>query len=511
LENGTILKLENITKKFPGTLALNNVNFDLNAGEVHAIVGENGAGKSTLIKVISGIHQPDSGNIYLNGNLVSLRNSLIAQKYGIATIYQEPTIFPDLSVAENVYMGHHEYSSLTRCIRWKKIYDDTVKLLDSLEVRINPHAMVKNLSAANQQLVEIIKALSQNSQILIMDEPTSALALSEVEDLFKIIERLKNSGTSIIFISHRIEEIFEIADRVTVLRDGNYIGTRNVSSVTIDEIIEMMVGRVLKDMFPKMNVKIGEQILRVEALTKKRQFKNISFELHKGEILGLSGLIGAGRTELARVIFGLENPDSGKILINGKQINIPNPTVAMNYGLAYVPEDRQYQGLVLPMDVTNNITLPILDQFTKVGLVDAVGEIKIAKKYADMLDVRAPGLWKKVLELSGGNQQKVVLAKWLATNPKILILDEPTRGIDVGAKVSVHKFMGELASRGIGIIMISSELPEILGMSDRIIVMCEGEITAEFTCKEATQDKLLSAAVGLHTGEENKNIVKAKG
>lgn len=508
--NKTILKLENITKTFPGTLALDKVNFELNAGEIHAIIGENGAGKSTLIKVISGIHQPDSGSIHLNGNAVSFNNSLLAQKYGIATIYQEPTIFPDLSVAENVYMGHHEYSPVTRRIKWKKIYDNTVKLLESLEVKLDPRTIVKNLSAAIQQLVEIVKALSHNSQILIMDEPTSALTLSEVRDFFKIIERLKNSGTSIIFISHRIEEVFEIADRVTVLRDGHYIGTRDVSGVTIDELIKMMVGRVLKEMFPKINVERGEPVLSVEALTKAGQFQNISFELHKGEILGFSGLIGAGRSELARAIFGLGNPDSGKILIDGKQAYIHNPAVAMNYGLAYIPEDRQHQGLVLPMDITNNVTLPILAQFTKMGLVSTGRETKVAKKYADMLDVRASGLWKKVMELSGGNQQKVVLAKWLATNPRVLILDEPTRGIDVGAKASVHKFMGELVSQGIGIIMISSELPEILGMSDRIIVMCEGEITAEFTREEATQDKLLSAAVGLSCDQKNKNRVKVK-
>ena len=503
-----ILKLSNITKTFTGTVALSEVNFDLFPGEVHAIIGENGAGKSTLIKIISGIHQPDSGEIYLNGRLVNLKNTFFAQQHGIAAIYQEPTIFPDLNIAENVFMGHQECSQITRRINWKKMYKDTEKLLESLEVNLNSRTKVRNLSAAEQQLVEIVKALSLNSKILIMDEPTSALTLHEVKELFNIIKRLKSSGTSIIFISHRIEETFEIADRVTVLRDGHYIGTCNISAVTTDELIKMMVGRVLKDMFPKINVERGEPILRVEALTKERQFYDISFKLHKGEILGFSGLIGAGRSELARAIFGLENPDSGKIFVNGKQAYIRNPGMAMGYGLAYLPEDRQHQGLVLPMDITSNITLPILDQFTRAGWLDTGKETKEAKKYADMLDVRAPGLWKSVLQLSGGNQQKVVLAKWLATNPRILILDEPTRGIDVGAKASVHKFMSELASQGVGIIMISSELPEILGMSDRIIVMCEGGITAEFTRKEATQDKLLSAAVGISSNQKNKIGVK---
>ncbi len=498
-----ILRLENITKTFPGTLALDKVNFDLNAGEVHALVGENGAGKSTLIKIISGIYQPDSGSIYLNGNLVNLKNSLFAQKHGIAAIYQEPTIFPDLSVAENVYMGHQECSPITRRINWKKMYDNTGQLLESLEMKLDPRVKVKDLSAAKQQLVEIVKALSLNSQILIMDEPTSALTLNEVKDLFKIIKRLKSSGTSIIFISHRIEEIFEIADRVTVLRDGHYIGTNNISTVTVDELIRMMVGRTLSDMFPKRFVERGETILKVEEFKKERQFYDITFEIHKGEILGFSGLIGAGRSELARAIFGLESPDSGKIFLNGRRVYIRNPRMALNYGVAYLPEDRQNQGLILSMDITNNITLPILDQFAKMGLMDTGKETRVAKKYADMLDVRASGLWKKVMQLSGGNQQKVVLAKWLATNPQVLILDEPTKGIDVGAKTSVHRFMSELVSQGIGIMMISSELPEILGMSDRIIVMCEGRITGEFTREEASQDKILLAAVGISSNQKN--------
>lgn len=498
-----ILRLENITKTFPGTLALDKVNFDLEAGEVHALVGENGAGKSTLIKTISGIYQPDSGSIYLNGNLVNLKNALFAQKHGIASIYQEPTIFPDLSVAENIYMGHQECSPITKRLNWKKMYDNTEQLLESLELKLDPRTMVRNLSAAEQQLVEIVKALSLNSQILIMDEPTSALTLNEVKDLFKIIKHLKSSGTSIIFISHRIEETFEIADRVTVLRDGHYIGTKNISTVTVDELIKMMIGRTLSELFSKRFAERGGLILKVEAFSKERQFHDITFKLHKGEILGFYGLIGAGRSELARAIFGLESPDSGKIFINGEQVHVRNPRMIMKHGVAYLPEERQHQGLILQMNITNNITLPILDQFIKMGLVDTGKETGVAKKYADMLDVRASGLWNKVMQLSGGNQQKVVLAKWLATNPQILILDEPTRGIDVGAKASVHKFMSELVSQGIGIMVISSELPEILGMSDRIIVMYEGRITGEFTREEASQEKILSAAVGISSNKKN--------
>lgn len=498
-----ILKLENITKTFPGTLALDKVNFDLETGEVHALTGENGAGKSTLIKIISGIYQPDSGSIYLNGNLVNLKNTLFAQKHGIASIYQEPTIFPDLSVAENIYMGHQECSPITKRLNWKKMYYNAEQLLESLGLDLDPRTKVRNLSAAEQQLAEIVKALSLNSQILIMDEPTSALTLNEVTSLFKIIKHLKSLGKSIIFISHRIEEIFEIADRVTVLRDGHYISTNNISTVTVDELIKMMIGRTLNELFPKKFAKRGEPILKVEAFSKERQFHDITFKLHKGEILGFYGLIGAGRSELARAIFGLESPDSGKIFVNGEQVHVRNPRMTMKHGVAYLPEDRQHQGLILQMNITNNITLPILDQFIKMGLVDTGKEAGVAKKYADMLDVRASGLWKKVMQLSGGNQQKVVLAKWLATNPQILILDEPTRGIDVGAKASVHKFMSELVSQGIGIIMISSELPEILGMSDRIIVMCEGRITGEFTREEASQEKIISAAVGISSNKKN--------
>ena len=500
----TILELKNITKIFPGTIALDKVNFDLRKGEIHALIGENGAGKSTLIKIISGILLPNSGEIYLDGKLVNISNPLIAQHYGIAAIQQEPTIFPDLNVAENVFMGHMEYDRFTKRLKWKKMYEATEKLLKALEVKLNPREKVKNLSIANQQLVEIVKALSLNSRILIMDEPTSALTLHEVDELFGIIKQLQNSGTSIIYISHRIEETFEIADRVTVLRDGHYIGTRNVSETNVDELIRMMIGRTLSNIFPKTNIEKGETVLKVESLTKEDQFNNISFELHKGEILGFAGLVGAGRTEVARAIFGLETNVYGNIFINNEKIHIKSPSAALAHGIAYLPEDRQQQGLILPMDITKNITLPILDKLVKLGWLNNDREITTAKKYATMLDVKAPGLWQKVLQLSGGNQQKVVLAKWLATNPKVLILDEPTKGIDVGAKAAVHKFMNELASHGLGIMMISSELPEILGMSDRIVVMCEGRITAVFERNEATQDKILSAAIGLFSNNVKK-------
>lgn len=493
------LQARRISKSFSGTVALDNVDFELKEGEVHALVGENGAGKSTLIKILSGIHKADQGDIYLDGKQVEIPDPLSAKRLGIAAIYQEPAVFPELSIAENVFMGHQECNRLTRRIDWGKMYSQTQRLLDSLGVKLDPKAKLKQLSAAEQQLIEIVKALSLNSRILIMDEPTSSLTLKEIEKLFETIRRLKEQGTSIVFISHRLEEAFEIADRITVLRDGRYIGTRSISqdSVSIDQIIKMMVGRELTEMFPKKEAKIGSEILRVENLAQQGHLHDVSFELKRGEILGFSGLVGAGRTELAKVIFGLGTPDSGRIYVDGKEVRISNPWTALEYGIAYVPEDRQAEGLILPMNITHNITLPVMGRFSKMGWVDQDGETKNAKQYADILTIKARGLWEQVAKLSGGNQQKVVLAKWLATNPKVLILDEPTRGIDVGAKVSVHEFVSELAAQGVGIIMISSELPEILGMSDRVMVMFEGRIVAEFSREEVTQDKVLSAAVGM--------------
>lgn len=495
----TILQAKNISKSFSGTVALDKVDFGLNEGEVHALVGENGAGKSTFIKILSGIHQPDQGEIYLHGERVDIADPLTAQRLGIAAIYQEPTVFHELSITENVFMGRQIVNKITRRINWQKVNIETQRLLDSLGLELNPKTKLKQLSAAEQQLIGIIRALSLNSKILIMDEPTSSLTLKEIEKLFAIIKRLKKQNTSIIFISHRLEEAFEIADRITVFRDGHHIGTRSISEPTIkvDEIIKMMVGRELTEMYPKKEVEIREPFFKVDNLTKNGQFYQVNFELRKGEILGISGLVGAGRTELARAIFGIEKLDSGQIYLNRKKITINNPWTALKHGIAYLPEDRQSQGLILRMNITENITLPIMDKFSKMGWVNPDAEIKEAKKYANRLKIKATGLWEKTIQLSGGNQQKVVLAKWLATNPQVLILDEPTRGVDVGAKAAVHEFMSELASQGIGVIMISSELPEILGMSDRVLVMFEGRIMEEFSRKDSTQDRILAAALGM--------------
>ncbi|MGE5582845.1 MAG: sugar ABC transporter ATP-binding protein [Bacillota bacterium] len=491
-----ILELKGIVKTFPGVKALNGVNLQVRPGEVHALLGENGAGKSTLIKVITGIYQPDRGEIKMSGKPIKFSDPLQAQHCGIAAIYQEPTAFPDLNVMENVYMGHYPVDPVFKRIDWGRMRKETAELLKSLEMDIDPAARMKSLSVAERQLVEIAKALSFQSRILIMDEPTAALTLQEVKELFKIINRLQETGTAIIYISHRLEETFEIADRVTVLRDGQYIDTCNVSDVTMEKLIQMMVGRALNDLFPKAEVKRGERILEVKNLAKNGEFSGISFELHKGEIVGLAGLVGAGRTELARTIFGVEQSDGGEIWVAGKKVTIRKPDDALRNGIAYLTEDRQQYGLVLPMALTQNVTLPTLKKFAVWGRLNRRKEEQTTAEYVKLLDIRAAGLYQKALQLSGGNQQKLVLAKWLATRPVVLILDEPTKGVDVGAKVAIYSIISQLAKEGLAILMISSELPEILGMSDRILVMHEGRLTAHFRRAEATQEKILASAAG---------------
>jgi rhamnose transport system ATP-binding protein len=489
-----ILELTGIHKAFGGVQALAGAQFELYPGEIHALVGENGAGKSTMVKVITGVHQLDAGEILFGGERVTIADPLDAQRLGIAAIYQEATVFPDLDIAENIFMGHHPVRSLTRSVAWRQMYEHAAQPLRDLGVDLDPRTRVRGLTVAQLQMVEIAKALSFNAQVLIMDEPTSALTLHEVADLFRISRQLRDAGTAIVFISHRLDEVFELADRVTVLRDGHHIGTRDVSQVSHDELIRMMVGRTLDTLFPKLEVDRGEVILRVEGLTKERLFEDISLDLHRGEILGVAGLVGARRTDVARALFGVEPADSGTIWVGGQQARIRNPKDALALGIAYVPEDRQQHGLLLPMNITNNVTLPILQELANMGWLDQEAEAQTAGEFANRLEVRAAGLWQRARELSGGNQQKVVLAKWLATHPSILILDEPTRGIDVGTKAAVHELMSQLSSQGMAILMISSELPEILGMSDRILVMCEGQVTGHFDRAEATQEKIMIAA-----------------
>ena len=416
-----------------------------------------------------------------------------SRQAGIAAIYQELSLFPDLDVAENIFVGRQPVTSTGR-IDWRKLYKEAGILLSSLGVNLDLKHKARSLSIAQQQMVEIARAFSINARILIMDEPTSSLTLNEVADLFRLVRRLRDEGTAIIFISHRLEELFELADRVTILRDGAYVDTLFLKNVNRDDLIRLMVGRTISNLYPKLDVKPGDVVLKVENLSHTGIFENISFELRKGEILGMAGLVGAGRTDVARAIFGVEHPTSGRIFIDGHAIEVTSPQQAIDLGLAYVPEDRQLHGLIPQMNITANISLPMLADYAQKGWLRDKVETAAAFASARQMEVRANNIWQKARELSGGNQQKIVLAKWLSTKPHILILDEPTRGIDVGTKAAVHALMSKLASEGLAILMISSELPEVLGMSDRILVMHEGRLTGHFTRAEATQEKIISAA-----------------
>jgi rhamnose transport system ATP-binding protein len=487
-----VLKVEHVSKSFGGVHALQDVHFQIFAGEVHAILGENGAGKSTLIKILTGFHQPDTGEMYLNGHAVRFADTREAQEHGIAAIYQEPSLFPDLDVAENIMVGRQPVRRLG--INWKAMYREAGDLLRRLGLPIDPRTKARDLSVAQQQVVEIARALSVNAKVLIMDEPTSSLTLREVEELFTIVRQLRDAGTAIVFISHRLEELFALADRVTILRDGTYVGTREIAGVTTEELIRMMVGRTLGELFPKQVVDPGDVVLEVDNLGVEGAFSDVSFQLRRGEIVGMSGLIGAGRTNVARALFGTEPATAGTIKLNGKPVTIKSPGQAMALGIGYVPEDRKEHGLVLPMSIGDNVTLPVLSSYASMGWLNAGRALEVAKASCRQLEVKMAGIGQKAVHLSGGNQQKVVLAKWLGTKPRVLILDEPTRGIDVGTKAAVHRLMSSLAAEGLAILMISSELPEILGMSDRILVMREGRLTAEFSRAEATQEKLMSAA-----------------
>jgi rhamnose transport system ATP-binding protein len=488
-----ILELNKISKSFSGVEVLHEVSFTLRPGEVHALLGENGAGKSTLVKIITGVHQPDKGEILLNGRHVHFSDARESRQAGIAAIYQELSLFPDLDVAENIFAGRQPVGAGRR-VDWRKLYAEAGRLLNSLGVKLDLKQKARTLSIAQQQMVEIARAFSINAQILIMDEPTSSLTLHEVDDLFRLVRRLRNEGTAVIFISHRLEELFALADRVTVLRDGSYVDTRFLKDVTRDDLIRMMVGRTITNLFPKQEVSAGDIALKVENLTRTGSFYDVSFDLRRGEILGLAGLVGAGRTNVARAIFGVEPPTAGRMEIDGREVVITSPQQAIALGLAYVPEDRQLHGLIPAMPLTPNISLPMLPHYAQMGWLQDKQERKSAYDAAVQMEVRANNVWQLARELSGGNKQKVVLAKWLSTNPRILILDEPTRGIDVGTKAAVHGLMSKLAAEGMAILMISSELPEILGMSDRVIVMREGHVTGQFSRAEATQENIISAA-----------------
>ena len=491
-----LIELHGITKQFGGAQALRGVQLALYAHEVHALVGENGAGKSTLVKILGGVHTPDTGEMLVDGEHVTLHSPNQAQRLGISVIHQHPTLFPDLDVAENVFMGRHPLGRL-RAVNWKRMYAEVDTLLATLGVQFTARTPVRSLSVADQQLVEIAKALNTQARVLVMDEPTASLSSREVNELFTIVRRLREQGVAILFVSHRLEEIFALADRITILRDGGFVISAPAKEITPKTTIRYMVGREMESLFPKQATTIGEAVLSVKNLSRAGAFRGISFEVHQGEILGLAGLVGAGRTEVAQVIFGIERPESGEIRLRGEVVQIDSPAKAMQLGIAYVPEDRLSQGLILEFPIRSNITSPIWQKISQwFGLIDFARERSLAQDFFQRLSIRAQGIDQQTKSLSGGNQQKVVLAKWLTTKPAVLMLDEPTRGVDIGAKAEVHRIVSDLAAEGMAIILISSELPEVLAMADRILVMHEGHIAAEFDHAGATQENVMIAATG---------------
>jgi ABC-type sugar transport system ATPase subunit len=491
-----LLELDGISKTFPGVRALEDVHFSTSAGEVHALVGENGAGKSTLIKIISGVYRPDAGAMRMDGAEVHFASPHEAQAAGIATMYQELSLYPELSVAENMFMGHAPMRRVgpIEVVDWKAMNERALEVLASLEIHdLDPGRKVGSLNVGNRQRVEIAKALTINAKVLIMDEPTAALTESDVEQLFRIVRLLKERGVAIIYISHRLIEVFQLADRVTVLRDGRYVDSRPVAETTEGELIRMMVGRTITELFPKLPTEVGADVLEVRDLTREPQTKGVSFTVRSGEIVGMAGLVGSGRSETAQVIFGIRPTDGGQILLEGRPVSITSPGQAMKLGIAYVPEDRGTQGLVREMRIRENISMAVLGSMTRLGVVDRTAERRLGQATIEQLKIVATSGEQVVNKLSGGNQQKVVVGKWLASKPKLLIVDEPTRGVDVGAKAEIHRLMSELAQQGLGILMISSELPEVLGMSDRVLVMRQGRIVAEFSRAEATQHNVGAA------------------
>jgi ribose transport system ATP-binding protein len=492
----SLLELRDITKSFPGVRALENVQFNLRPGEVHALVGENGAGKSTLVKILSGVYQPDRGEIWLSGALVRVLNPAHAQVLGISPVHQELQLEPYLSVAENIFLGRQP-TGRVGVVDHRRMRREARRLLDSLGVTIDPAAQIESISIAQRQIVAIARAVLSTARVIIFDEPTSALTERETALLFAMITKLRKTGIGIIYISHRIEEIFRLCDRVTVFRDGHYIATKSVAETNRLEVIGLMIGRDISDLFRKEKAPIRETVLEVRKLSKKGLLHNISFSLRRGEIVGLAGLVGAGRTDLARAIFGDITFDFGEIVVAGKAISgRHSPRRAISVGIALVPEDRKEQGLVLGLSVRKNISLAMLPALSRMAFISSSKEKRLTQSYVELLTIKTPSIDQKALYLSGGNQQRVVIAKWLATQPKVLIVDEPTRGIDVRAKASIHGLLCDLAKQGVAILMISSDLLEILAMSDRILVMHRGRITGELSGSEATQEAIMHYATG---------------
>ncbi len=490
-----ILELKDITKEYPGVLALDKMNLTVFPGEIHALMGENGAGKSTLIKIVSGAIKPNGGIIRFQGEDYQSMTPAMSKRLGIGVVYQEFNLVPELSVAENIFLGQKLSSgiNINRKLMNKKAKD----LMDSFGINIDVTKEVKNLTVAYQQLVEITKTISSDVKVLIMDEPSAPLTNREIEAMFGIVQKLKKQGVAIIYISHRMEEIFKLADRVTVMRDGKYIATKSINEIDQQGLIKLMVGRSLDEQFPEVEKNIGDIALDVQGLSTAEMLKNISFCVRKGEILGIAGLVGAGRTETARAIYGADAKLSGIIKVDGKEVNIRSTRDAINCGIALIPEDRKKHGALLQMSIRENISFITLKEISKFGIVDLKKDKELSEKYITQLSIKTPSMDQLTKNLSGGNQQKVVLAKALASKSNIVIFDEPTRGIDVGAKKEIYVLMNELAKNGMAIIMISSEMPELLGMSDRILVMHEGELMGELSKEEATQEKILTLASGI--------------
>ena len=489
-----VLEIRGVSKRFDNTQALDDVSLSLFPGEIHALLGENGAGKSTLIKIMTGIYRPDAGEMLLDGQPITVRNSVDAQAHGIAAIHQEPMIFPDLNVAENIFISHRDQGAI---LNWGKLFRNAEAILEQLDIHLDVRSQARGLTLAAQQAVEIAKAISLNVRVLIMDEPTASLSAHEVDQLFALARSLRSQGVAILFISHRMEEVFSIADRVTVLRDGRWISTQARADVTPESAIRDMVGREMADFFAKTSIPQDERLLEVRGLGRQNTFADVSFAIHRGEVLGFAGLVGSRRTDVGLALFGIAPADAGEIRWQGEAVQVRSPEQATRLGIAYVTEDRRQLGLTMPMSIATNISLPMLREYlNRLGLVRRKAEDATAERFRQRLSIRTPSVQLEVGKLSGGNQQKVMLSKWLNARPQLLILDEPTRGIDVGAKAEVHHMINDLASQGLAILLISSDLPEVLAMSDRILVMREGRQMGIFDRTEASQETILRAAMG---------------
>ena len=493
----TLLSVESAAKNFGGVKALVKADLTLYTHEIHALLGENGAGKSTLLKTLAGVHELDSGSITLNGTAFEQGSTRIAREQGIAVIYQEPNLFPDLTLAENVFAGRQPIKNGS--VDWKLMESQARDLFTQLGVSLNPLSRARGLSIADQQIVEIAKAISTKANVIVMDEPTAALSSKEVERLFSVARNLRENGCAVVFVSHRLDEVFALCDRITIMRDGSTVSTALTSELDEPQVIRAMVGRDVSELFPKLEATIGEVVLEVRDLARSGQFEGISFNVRAGEIVALAGLVGSGRSEVARAIFGVDKYESGSITINGMNLSAGSPKAAMESGIALVPEDRRQQGLFMPTSIAKNAAITMLSSLRKGFLLRSSAERRIADEWTKVLQTKFASIDDPVERLSGGNQQKVVLAKWLATNPRLLIVDEPTRGIDVGTKSEVHKLLSQKAQEGLAVLMISSELPEVLGMADRVLVMREGHIVRELSRNDATSENVIAAATGAVT------------